>query len=183
VSSGLLNAKITVDQKAINRIVTNLRRTQSRDFLESLNLGPEAQSALRFLKQHFPRSTQRTPGSRRELGLFFHLVEGWHVQKEVMPDGVGFAITHSWGDVDRVRTILNSLNSGSRAWIWEAKKDTRFIIQEPRTWVHFGQGTQMPMKSRPGLHYVEDTLRYVQDVLLPKVRKKIDAGIQETMNQ
>jgi hypothetical protein len=188
----LVNVHASIDHKAITRILTNLRKIESQSFFSSINLSTEARAALAYLKQIFPRSRQRTTGSLRELakyGVMSHLVEGWRSEVDSTASLLSFSLFHVFGDIDRVKTVLHSLDKGHAEYQVEGHPFMRFQSFEGversfrggwnlRNWVSLRKAT---IPARAGAKYTEATFSYITTVLVPRIRRKVQLAVEKGM--
>ena len=174
----LVNLKVTVGREKFNRVISNLRRAQSLHILDSVRLNPEAQDAVRYLKSLFPVSKDNK--SRRTLSdlKHAHLRAGWRAEA----DRTTITIAHDQADNERINTVLQSLDTGHKAFRIKFDHNGRFAdmrqrVRGKKNFVFFRKGDVFVVPSFAGLHYTEKTRQFVLSKLLGKISKKITSTI------
>lgn len=184
----LVNLRVGIDERQINRILTNLKKASVPDNLLTLSsLQAYADVALANLKDNFPKSAN---GSN-SLDEFGHpLFEGWEVNIERTSDSVGFSLQYPEAEEnERLRTVLDSLNLGSRAYTYVAQDDFAFLDTRgkgedgkfPWTFIHEGQ--TVSHSARAGLEYIDKTYAFIAEELMPQIRAEIRQRAQDILDE
>ncbi len=174
-----ITAKLKPDSRRIDRLVEDLQYVNSQSFVRSLPLASFRERALNFLKKHFPVSKQ---GSSNQNEFGYHLVEGWKSKLVSSVTGVGFELYHMGEGNSRILTILNSLNTGSKAFSYTAKDDFVFWgkyrtlkgkLTKREGWISIVEGRTVNRSEREGVEFEQDTYDYITMTLLPEMREMV----------
>jgi hypothetical protein len=192
----LINLRVQVNTQVLTRVITSLKRTQSRATLETIRTGAEEKAALSYLKRIFPRSKYRSPGSKAELashGAIQHLISGWRVRRVPFKSGVSIVVDHVLGNEPRVQEVLNVIDTGHGAYTWTVPKNVRFPDKRPASvrkwtrstqknaknpWTRLKAGEKIHVRPRQGVYYMDRTREFILNNLVESIRRKVDHAIQ-----
>ncbi len=174
--------KIKFGEARFSEVIASLRRVNSEAVLDGVDLTPTANKALRFLKSIFPRSTRgdgsRSKSNQAEFGM--HLGDGWNVNPIQMAVTRGFDIVHKLSFNERARTVLQSLDTGSKAYSFFTLKPLTFKDKRSgaKGETTVAAGEEIHKGARRGVYYTNRTMIYIQRELIPRVTTQVNKAIE-----
>ena len=174
-----LTVKTASDAKrTINRIIGNLKRTSSPDFLASLHFWKWGDDTLDYLKSVFPKGSREPLGhNQKEFGM--PLVAGWDVQAVPLGDRISIFLNHALSGDARAAAVLKVLDLGSAAQEITVQKSFTFFSQtapDGPGFVTFKEGRTINRPKRDGSSYNEETYQYILTTLLPQIKEEIQTA-------
>ena len=126
IGSGRVFARFEFDTEQVNKFVTGLNYASTQGAIaDAVNLRDIGQKVLDEVKRSFPDDKPDEFIDGERITTTMHLKDGWRVSfydavssdssTSSAPSLLGFVINHRQQQNKRVRTILASLESGSRA--------------------------------------------------------------------
>lgn len=176
-----IRVKFTFDEHRYSEIVAGLRRVDTPGVLRKIDLAPYQKKALLFLRRVFPYSGAK--GSTNQLEFKAHLIDGWRVNRIIMATTVGFSLDHVLRGNRRANRVLDVLDRGSSAWTFITNKTLRFRDNRvKKAWVTMSAGAAIHHRDHPGSEYREKTFTFINEVLLPQIRKEVTRVIRKEVN-
>lgn len=170
----IVNLKFDLDQRRLNRIITNVRRAGSGQLLKQVDINRHGKSALKYLLSIFPKSHSpggsRSRGSRNEFGM--PLWQGWTVDEKLGSQSLEFALYNVLSRNPRAATVLESLDKGSAAFSYKVSSLAKF--KDPKFgWTTLVPGRTVNRGARSGIDYIAKTYDFIVDVMVPRLQDEI----------
>lgn len=168
------------DRQKLTNTINALNEVRSGNFLRTADTKEVAESALRYLLRRFPRS--KSSGE--------HLKDNWRV--EYTNRRFGFEIKNDLVEHDsKMNKILHQLNYGTPAYTRRGRgevffgryrtqgRDLRGRFTTNRGFVTFALGRQFKYPAREGRKFIEQTIEYTEEVLMPRLARKLRKRLRD----
>lgn len=172
LSSGRVFAKFEFNQKDIDSLTEDLSYAALSGTIENAGQIREAgRKVLAFLKANYPKESAATRSNNALTGRrSSRIVDGWTVKfytskftRSEASSLLGFAIEHRQAANDRIRTIIASLESGSRSYKITANDAQALRFRSNlRKRIQFASSAEIP--ARRGFGFLNKTEKYADDL-------------------
>ena len=191
-STGRVFARYQFDQGQLDSLVADLSYATTPEAISSATrLRQIATSVLRYIREQTPESGMGTLKGGVADGI--PLKQGWNVR---LYDGmflgggtvkgtnmVGFMLSHKYENINRVRTILSSLEEGSRAYTVFPVEAKMLAFQFPYPDLsEFAFAKKVKIPRRKGFFFIKKTLAFA-DHLLAAEGTNMEAALADIVNK
>lgn len=179
----MISVSSTVAEKKISAVASELKYISSDTFLQGLGLKSEAAEALSFLKSRFPKGDGVS--SQNEFGM--PLAEGFYAKSFVSGNRVGIMFGHVLERNARAKTVLNSLDDGSRGHYRVFDEVMHFVAGKRSKlsfgWVSLPANKPIYFRARPGAEFTSKTEEFLVTVILPRIKQKFVNKVASRMKR